>query len=248
METLAEYASCSERAARDAVGHLAKVGLIALSRRDGHTTTYTILLDSWPQRAIKEVVQPLQGCSDCTHDEIAGVQPLHPRGAAIAGVGVQPLHPRGAAIAPEDAIEETNLKKPIEDAKGERGPQTIHGTQATIVLPEPPSEESPLLELLINAGMAGGYAAQVATKLVDAGITDPRTASVDEFDLGRIVGSARKNLTIQAMRAGGWLPPSERRQRGSSAMPSRASGGLSAAERVWKAANELDSEESRRMA
>jgi hypothetical protein len=244
VETLAEYASCSERAARDAVRHLAEAGLIALSRRDGHATTYTILLDSWPQRAVKEGVQPLQGCSDCTPDEIAGVQPLQGRGAAIAGVGVQPLHPTPAAIAPEDAIEETNLKKPIEEAKGE-SPQVIHGTQATVVLSEPPAEEGPLLELLASSGLTIGQAFTVARKLLEAGIhspTDEAAAVYDEFSLGNLVGNQHKGKVIPAFRRAGWLPPKERRQ---ATPPPQKAGGLEKAARIWQLADDDNLEESR---
>jgi hypothetical protein len=70
--------------------------------------------------------------------------------------------------------------------------------------------------------------------------------ALDEFDLGRIVGSQHKGRVIAAFRRAGWLPPKERRS--IPALPIRKSGGLSGAERIWQAANDLDEEESRRMA
>ena len=64
----------------------------------------------------------------------------------------------------------------------------------------------------MGAGMAGGYAAAAARALADAGVTDPTAATdLDEFDLGRIVGPARKALVIKAFRGAGWVPPKERR-------------------------------------
>ena len=61
------------------------------------------------------------------------------------------------------------------------------------------------------AGLNLGAASGVARKLAEASVLVPRDADpLDEFDLGRIVGSDRKAATIKALRAGGWLPPKER--------------------------------------
>lgn len=219
VETLAEYASCSERAARDSIKHLASAGLIGLSRKDGFTTTYTLLMDKWPQRDVKEEVQPLQGCSDCTPDDTAPLQPLQGGGAAIAGVGVQPLQGRGAVAAPEVTIEHTTTTT-TEDTRGSATTQTIIGSQATVILPEPPLVESPLLSLLASSGMPMGQAASVARKLLEAGITSPTCEEamvLDEWDLGRLAGP-HKGRVVVAFRRAGWLPPKERHQR-ISAMP-----------------------------
>jgi hypothetical protein len=116
------------------------------------------------------------------------------------------------------------------------------------VLPEPPAEESLLLALLASSGMPMGQASSVVRKLLEVGITSldcPQMEPLDEFDLGRIVGT-QKGRVVAAFRKAGWAPPKERKS--IPAMPTRKSGGLSGAERIWQAANEIDEEESRRMA
>jgi hypothetical protein len=102
-----------------------------------------------------------------------------------------------------DLLSERETEKETEkrEEKGERA-------RATPPLIEP----SPLMSLLMGAGMAGGYASAAARALADAGVTDPAgAADLDEFDLGRIVGPARKALVIKAFRGAGWVPPKERR-------------------------------------
>lgn len=106
---------------------------------------------------------------------------------------------RFPTAANSSAVEETQTQKRQEE-KRERARAT------------PPPEPSPLMALLMGAGMAGGYAAAAARALADAGVTDPTAATdLDEFDLGRIVGPARKALVIKAFRGAGWVPPKERR-------------------------------------
>jgi hypothetical protein len=69
-----------------------------------------------------------------------------------------------------------------------------------------------MLPLLMAAGLNLGAASGVCRKLAEASVLVPRDADpLDEFDLGRIVGSDRKAAAIKALRAGGWLPPKERR-------------------------------------
>ena len=94
--------------------------------------------------------------------------------------------------------------------------QTIRGSQAHVVLPKNDFVDfSPILALLVNVGIPATYAASTARKLVEAGITEPTdevAMALDEFDLGRIVGSQRKGQTIKAFREAGWKPPKERGQ------------------------------------
>ena len=71
--------------------------------------------------------------------------------------------------------------------------------------------ESELLPLLVNAGLNLGAASGVIQALRGASILVVGDAlPLDEWDLGRIVGTSRKVATIKAFRAGGWLPPKER--------------------------------------
>jgi len=68
-----------------------------------------------------------------------------------------------------------------------------------------------MLPLLVNAGLNLAAASGVVRKLADASVLRPRDADpLDEWDIGRIVGSDRKAPTIKALRAGGWMPPKER--------------------------------------
>jgi hypothetical protein len=79
------------------------------------------------------------------------------------------------------------------------------------VQPSPEVASSEMLPLLMAAGLNLGAASGVCRKLAEASVLVPRDADpLDEFDLGRIVGSDRKAATIKALRAGGWLPPKER--------------------------------------
>jgi hypothetical protein len=69
--------------------------------------------------------------------------------------------------------------------------------------------------------MPMGQAASVARKLLEVGITslDCREMEpLDEFDLGRIVGT-QKGRVVAAFRKAGWAPPKERRQQGIPALP-----------------------------
>ena len=117
--------------------------------------------------------------------------------------------------------QEPTTTRPVDPTKGEEPTQTIHGPQATVVLPDPAPQESPLLALLASSGMPMGQAASVARKLLEVGITSPgcpEMEALDEFDLGRIVGT-QKGRVIAALRKAGWLPPKERRQQGIPALP-----------------------------
>lgn len=99
--------------------------------------------------------------------------------------------------------------------------QTIIGPQATVILPEPPLVESPLLSLLASSGMPMGQAASVARKFLEAGITSPvceEAMVLDEFDLGRLAGP-HKGRVVVAFRRAGWLPPKERRHQTIPALP-----------------------------
>ena len=74
-----------------------------------------------------------------------------------------------------------------------------------------PEPESELLPLLVNAGLNLGAASGVIQALRGASIMVVGDAlPLDEWDLGRIVGTSRKVATIKAFRAGGWMPPKER--------------------------------------
>lgn len=68
-----------------------------------------------------------------------------------------------------------------------------------------------LQSLLVKQGMPHGSAATVMRLLIHKGISDVDAAKdSDEYDIGAIVGTW-KTLTIRALRAGGWMPPKERR-------------------------------------
>ena len=82
--------------------------------------------------------------------------------------------------------------------KQEQGVQEVgFGPKSHMQGPSPEVSESELLPLLVNAGLNLGAASGDASPL-------------DEWDLGRIVGTSRKVATIKAFRAGGWMPPKER--------------------------------------
>lgn len=86
------------------------------------------------------------------------------------------------------------------------------------------TQESPLLPLLVNAGMNLGAASAVINAFRLASVlTLTDAATLDEWDLGRIVGINRKVATVKAFRSGGWVPPKERRT-GPSAMPPSGAG------------------------
>ena len=116
----------------------------------------------------------------------------------------------------------TDNLEPTREPEGERPTQTITGPQATVVLPEPPLVESPLLSLLASSGMPMGQAASVARKLLEAGITSPTCEEamvLDEWDLGRLAGP-HKGRVVVAFRRAGWMPPKERRHQTIPALPS----------------------------
>lgn len=130
-------------------------------------------------------------------------------------------------------------EKEEREEKGEGEPPrmstTIRGAQATIVLPEPPAAESPLLSLLASSGMPMGQAAAVARKFLEAGVTSPTCEEamvLDEFDLGRLAGP-HKGRVVVAFRRAGWTPPKERRKV-SAALPQQ----LDKAADLWSLAYE----------
>ena len=144
-----------------------------------------------------------------------------------------------------DLLKEVDHRSEDLERGGEAPVQTIHGTQATVVIPAEPVVESPLLSLLTSSGMAMGQAAGVARKLLEAGITSPtcqQAMAVDAFDLGRMVGSQHKGRVVVAFREAGWFPPNERQS--VSAMPPRKSGGMDVARGLWEAANDMDERKS----
>jgi hypothetical protein len=96
--------------------------------------------------------------------------------------------------------------------KQEQGVQDVgFGPKSHRQGPSPEVEASELLPLLVNAGLNLGAASGVINALRIASVlTVDDAVSLDEFDVGRIVGSSRKAPTIKALRAGGWLPPKER--------------------------------------
>ena len=123
-------------------------------------------------------------------------------------------HLKGTIKGTMKGGEERATPQPVSPSSPPPQSQIIRGGQADIVLPAPEVPEcSPLVALLMNAGMPGGHAASTANKLVLEGITDPLgdvAAPLDEWDIGSIVGSRRKGLTIKAFRDAGWKPPKER--------------------------------------
>ena len=227
IATLAEYASCSERSAQNAIKSLCAKALIEVSRPNGHLNRYRCCWDRWPER--KATGNAPDPRNHCTPEVVAPVQPLHPTPATIAGDPRNHCTPTPATIAPEGAILRGQEKGPVEGGSAGATPtppdvqpspppetQTIKGNQADVVLPKSDFVDfSPILALLVNVGIPAGYAASTTKKLVDAGITDPTdevAMALDEFDLGRIVGSQRKGQTIKAFREAGWKPPKERGQ------------------------------------
>ena len=96
--------------------------------------------------------------------------------------------------------------------KQEQGVQEVgFGPKSHMQGPSPEVSESELLPLLVNAGLNLGAASGVIQALRGASILVVGDASpLDEWDLGRIVGTSRKVATIKAFRAGGWMPPKER--------------------------------------
>ena len=77
----------------------------------------------------------------------------------------------------------------------------------------PVPAEGDLLPLLTSQ-LQMGQAAAVGRLLHTAGIyTVADAAPMDEWEIGRIVGTNHKVGTIKALRAGGWLPPKERSTR-----------------------------------
>jgi hypothetical protein len=75
------------------------------------------------------------------------------------------------------------------------------------------SPSGDLLSLLTGAGMNIAVASTVLRKLQSKGIEtidDAIKGDLDLFMIGSIVG-VWKVLTVKAFRAGGWLPPNERR-------------------------------------
>jgi hypothetical protein len=167
--------------------------------------------------AVAEQLRSNTGAGETKTNAVNSKAPEQQRSDTGAGAEQE----RSDSRARNSSAQKRERREEEREKKGEEPTQTIHGPQATVVLPEPPPEESPLLALLASSGMPMGQAAAVARKLLEVGIVSldcPEMEALDEWDLGRIVGT-QKGRVIAAFRKAGWLPPKERRQQGIPALP-----------------------------
>jgi hypothetical protein len=195
IPTLASYAGVKDRAAQTAIADLLKLGLIERHPRPNESSKFRILWAAIARRG-------------CSKDTGAGKTPVPEK------------HQGGVFPTPKDTSEDPNSKIPVKGPvekplppKQEQGVQEVGFGPSTS--PPPKAEEvqeSPLLPLLMNAGLNLGAASGVINAFRVANVLTLADAStLDEWELGRIAGVNRKVATIKAFRAGGWLPPKERR-------------------------------------
>lgn len=125
VDRIAIRAGLSRRATFIAIRELEAIGrsdnpppgALSVKRRDGHSTTYTLLI---------------QGCKDDTRAEPTPVQELHRRGEEAAPLGVKKLHYRG-----EEAAHVTAKERPKEQ------PTNNQGILALATTPPPPPQTTP---------------------------------------------------------------------------------------------------------
>lgn len=215
IPTLASYAGVKDRAAQSALADLLKLGLVERHHRLNDSSKFRVCWQGIAQR----------GCPKNTGAAKTPVQQKHQGGVFPTPGGVSLEHQGGVFPTPKDTSEDPNSKIPVKGPVGEAPPppKPEQGVSEVKFGPSPdrasfhrqvptaPQPDTEMVALLMGAGLNLGAASGVARKLADASVLELRDADpLDEFDVGRIVGSDRKAPTIKALRAGGWMPPKER--------------------------------------
>jgi hypothetical protein len=208
IPTLASYAGVKDRAAQTAIADLLKLGLIERHPRPNESSKFRILWAAIARR----------GCSKDTGAGKTPVQEKHQGGVFPTPGGVFLEHQGGVFPTPKDTSEDPNSKIPVKGPV-EKPPlpqpgvsDRKFGPSPEPVQPSPEVASSAMLPLLMGAGLNLGAASGVINAFRVANVLTLADAStLDEWELGRIAGVNRKVATIKAFRAGGWLPPKERR-------------------------------------